>query len=113
MVGEAALIWIDGHYSHAVTKSALLRPARVRVTTLYPRGDDRRAQCVNRRARGRRAGARRAAVRRRLARYARVDLVPAADGPVVLEVELTEPSLFLGYEPDAAGRLADAIAAAL
>jgi len=32
---------------------------------------------------------------------------------VVLEVELTEPSLFLGYEPAAAGRLADAIAAAL
>ena len=45
--------------------------------------------------------------------YARVDLLPAADGPVVLEVELTEPSLFLGYEPAAAGRLADAIAAAL
>ena len=45
--------------------------------------------------------------------YARVDLLPAADGPVVLEVELTEPSLFLGYEPAAAGRLADAITAAL
>jgi hypothetical protein len=32
---------------------------------------------------------------------------------VVLEVELTEPSLFLGYEPAAAGRLADAIKVAL
>jgi hypothetical protein len=30
---------------------------------------------------------------------------------VVLEVELTEPSLFLGYEPAAARRLAGAIAA--
>ena len=41
--------------------------------------------------------------------YARVDLLP---GPVVLEVELTEPSLFIGYEAEAPGRFADAITAA-
>jgi glutathione synthase/RimK-type ligase-like ATP-grasp enzyme len=41
--------------------------------------------------------------------YARVDLLP---GPVVLEVELTEPSLYLGYAGGAAARFADAIAAA-
>jgi hypothetical protein len=44
---------------------------------------------------------------------ARVDLVPDEEGPVVLEVELTEPSLYLGYAPGAAERLADAIAALL
>jgi hypothetical protein len=38
--------------------------------------------------------------------YARVDLLP---GPVVLEVELTEPSLYLGYSEGAAGRFADAV----
>lgn len=41
--------------------------------------------------------------------YARVDLLP---GPVVLEVELTEPSLYLGYAEGAAERFAAAIAAA-
>ena len=42
--------------------------------------------------------------------YARVDLIPGADGrPVLLELELTEPSLFLSEAPGAADRLADAI----
>jgi hypothetical protein len=46
--------------------------------------------------------------------YARVDLVPdAAGAPVVLELELVEPSLFLVHDPAAAGRVATAIAARL
>ncbi|MEE6256886.1 hypothetical protein V1633_00100 [Plantactinospora sonchi] len=46
--------------------------------------------------------------------YARVDLIPGPDGaPVLVEVELTEPSLFLAHEPGAAGRLADAVLARL
>ena len=35
--------------------------------------------------------------------YARVDLAPASGGPVVLEVELTEPSLFFRHADGAAG----------
>ena len=43
--------------------------------------------------------------------YARVDLVPGGEGePVVLEVELAEPSLFLDHAPGSADRLATAIA---
>ena len=30
--------------------------------------------------------------------YTRVDLLPGPDGPVVIELELTEPSLFLGFD---------------
>ena len=46
--------------------------------------------------------------------YARVDLIPGPDGdPVLVELELTEPSLFLGYADGAADRLADAIVAQL
>lgn len=45
--------------------------------------------------------------------YARVDLLAGTDGPVVLELELIEPSLFLGYADGAAERLADAIVASL
>lgn len=38
--------------------------------------------------------------------YARIDLVPAAEGPVVLELELIEPSLHLPGEPGSADRAA-------
>jgi hypothetical protein len=42
--------------------------------------------------------------------YARVDLIPGADGePVLIELELTEPSLFLLHAEGAAERLAAAI----
>jgi hypothetical protein len=44
--------------------------------------------------------------------YARVDLLPGSDGePVLIELELTEPVLFLSYAPGAADRFAAAIAA--
>jgi len=42
--------------------------------------------------------------------YARVDLLPAPAGPLLIELELTEPSLFLSYDAKAADRLAEAIA---
>ena len=41
--------------------------------------------------------------------YARVDLIRAADGgPRLLELELTEPSLFFPYGPGSAARLLSA-----
>jgi hypothetical protein len=46
--------------------------------------------------------------------YARVDLIPGPHGwPMLIELELTEPSLFLLHAPAAASRLADAILARL
>ncbi|GGN04847.1 hypothetical protein FHR83_001310 [Actinoplanes campanulatus] len=46
--------------------------------------------------------------------YARVDLIPGPDGaPMLIELELTEPSLFLLTAPGSAERLADAIIARL
>ena len=41
--------------------------------------------------------------------YARVDLVRGADGPQLLELELTEPSLFFAQAPGSAERFAAAI----
>ena len=41
--------------------------------------------------------------------YARVDLVVSDDGPVVMEVEVNEPSLCLDLHPDAPRRFADAL----
>jgi hypothetical protein len=44
--------------------------------------------------------------------YARVDLIPGPDGaPLLVELELTEPSLFLRYADGAADRLAAAVLA--
>ncbi|MBB5869236.1 glutathione synthase/RimK-type ligase-like ATP-grasp enzyme [Allocatelliglobosispora scoriae] len=46
--------------------------------------------------------------------YARIDLIPGLDGsPVLVEVELTEPSVFLEHDEHAADRFAAAIAARL
>jgi hypothetical protein len=46
--------------------------------------------------------------------YARVDLIPGPGGePVLVELELTEPSLFLLQAPGSAERLADAVIARL
>lgn len=45
--------------------------------------------------------------------YARVDLVPGPGGPLVLELEVTEPSLFLRLSEGAAARCATAVQAAL
>lgn len=43
--------------------------------------------------------------------YARVDVIPGEDGcPLLVELELTEPSLFLGTASPSAARLAKAIA---
>lgn len=43
--------------------------------------------------------------------YARVDVIAGLDGsPVLVELELTEPSVFVAYAPGAADRFADAIA---
>lgn len=45
--------------------------------------------------------------------YLRVDLVPGAAGPVVIEVEAVEPSLFFTTDPLAAERFVDVLRAAI
>lgn len=105
--GETALVFIDRTYSHALRKGALLTPDAGEVSGLY-----REEQMSAREP----AAAERALAEDVLAAvkgdllYARVDLIPGPDGaPVLLELELTEPSLFLVHAPEAAGRFAVAI----
>jgi hypothetical protein len=43
----------------------------------------------------------------------RIDLLPSEAGPVLLELELTEPSLFFAHDEGAAGRYVDALLAAV
>ncbi len=107
--GELALIYLDGALSHAVRKDALLGHAEEARTT-----DLRRAGISPARAEG---GAREVAdaVLGALGwsdlAYARVDLLADGEGWRVLELELVEPMLYLGYAEGAADRLAAGLVA--
>lgn len=109
--GETALLHLGGRYSHAVRKGPMLTPGDAAVEGLY-REEDISPRIAT--------GAERSVAEDVLAAvpgspdllYARVDLVPGHDGePVLIELELTEPSLFLGHAEAAAAQFADAIAA--
>ncbi len=108
--GEIALVYIDGVFSHAVRKGAILREPLVTTTALFAAEDLTPAEAdAAERATG--DAVMRFVQEREPVLYARVDLVRGArDEPLVLEVELTEPSLFLGYADGATQRFADAIA---
>lgn len=111
-LGETALIYIDGVFSHAIRKGPLLQPGGGLVEGLFAEEEIRRRDPSEAElAVGERAMA---AIPDRAGGpplYARVDLLPTTDsGPLVLELELAEPSLFLEHYPDAAGRLAHVIA---
>jgi glutathione synthase/RimK-type ligase-like ATP-grasp enzyme len=112
-VGETTLLYVGDAFSHAVHKGPLLMPGRPPEEGLYVEETLTPVQpSASELAAGERALDAVPFGRVGLL-YARVDLIPAADGsPVVLEVELTEPSLFLGYADGAVERFAAAIAAA-
>lgn len=107
--GETALIYFDGAFSHAIRKGPLLTGPDEGVAGLYKVEDiGPRTATPAERALGDRV----------LAQappgllYARVDLIPGTDGqPLLVELELTEPSIFLGYREGAPDRFAAAIAA--
>jgi hypothetical protein len=113
--GETALMYFDGAFSHAVRKGPMLGAAaahRVDAEGLYleetitarrpSRAELEVGQDVLRVLRDRFGSD---------PLYARIDLLPTPAGPVVVEVELTEPSLFLTH--NAAGDPADRFAAAI
>jgi glutathione synthase/RimK-type ligase-like ATP-grasp enzyme len=107
--GETSLIYAGGTLSHAVRKEAILGRGSEPAEGLYveekmsPAGATREELELGERA------LEAVPFPREELLYARVDVLP---GPLVLEVELTEPSLFLGYADGAVERFADAIAAA-
>jgi glutathione synthase/RimK-type ligase-like ATP-grasp enzyme len=109
--GETGLIYIDGTFSHAIRKGALLRAPGVATDELWAREDiTPRVPDVDEHAV---AEAVLDALQwsRDALLYARVDLVRGDDGaPLLLELELAEPSLFLRLGSGAALRLAEGIA---
>jgi hypothetical protein len=107
VAGETALLYYDGVFDHAIRKGPMLLDGEAAVIGLFalenieprdPRPEERAV-----------GDAVIAEVERRFGRllYARVDLV--GDEPAVLELELTEPSLFFGHSDGAPARYAAAI----
>lgn len=102
--GEISLIFFGGAFSHAIQKVPQPGDFRVQpeyrgiITAYEPQADEMEA-------------CRRifAAVDENLL-YARVDLVRGAGGePQLIELELIEPDLYLGYHPSAGSRFAEAL----
>ena len=106
---ETGLVFLDGQFSHAFSKGPLLASTRDLEAGLYAREQiASRVPSVDELELGRRAIEWLTSRFGRLL-YARVDLLPSSDGPKIVELELTEPSLFLQTDPEAAVRVADAI----
>jgi O-ureido-D-serine cyclo-ligase len=107
--GETALVFFDGEFSHAIRKGPLLQrdagPTRAlfapeKITARTPGADELAL-----------ARAVLAAMPGAALAYARVDLVrDADDAPCLLELELTEPSLFFRYCDGAADRFVAVLA---
>ena len=108
--GETALIFFSGRFSHAIRKGPLLPPGKPgspaiglfapeKITTRVPGADELRV-----------ADQILAAMPFKAPLYARVDLIRDAAGvPVLLELELTEPSLFFAQSAGAAERFTEAV----
>ena len=102
-LGETALIYLGGRYSHAIRKGPLLKPNAEASDDLFL------AEDIQPRIASDAEHAVAETVLKALphpALYARVDLLPGADGPRLLELELVEPSFFFEHSEDAAERLA-------
>ena len=102
--GETALIFFDGVFSHAIRKGPLLARGEGPTQALFATEDivarepgtaefDVAHKALEAIPFGRLA-------------YARVDLLPSPAGPRLLELELTEPSLFFAHAAGSADRFA-------
>lgn len=107
VVGERALVFVEGEFTHAMTKAAMLNTPAADRHMLF-RHEQMSKVDVD-------AGAIAFAQRvlsdlgyQRLL-YARVDLVGYEGGWAVMELELVEPSLFLSYDESVPVKLAQAI----
>jgi hypothetical protein len=117
--GETALLFFGGKFSHAVRKAPLLELGMAFVTAAFkaesmqPREPSRTELEVAGRVLDAVPSTGLGAARGDLL-YARVDLVPSADGsPVLLELELTEPSMFLTLDGTQGAKAAERFAAVI
>lgn len=97
--GERSLVWIDGELSHAIRKAPRFLGNDEQVTGPLPITGDERAVAL----------AALAPIADRIL-YGRVDVARDDAGrPMVTELELVEPSLYLVHQPGAVQRLVAAL----
>jgi len=106
--GERAIIFIDGKFSHAMRKGAMLNVTALDRNNLYREEQIRLGETELDAV----AFAEHVLEVKSYSHllYARVDLVRLANEWAIMELELVEPSLYLIYDEDAASKLATAIA---
>jgi len=97
---ERSAVYIAGEFSHAARRLPFgaITPNRAEGEADVPFGESERAFCEN--------------VLRRLPElplYARVDYVIDREGPMLMEVELIDPSLFFQHRPESARNFAGAL----
>ena len=105
-LGEHALMWIDGRWTHAIRKSPRLAGQEEHVSGALPIEPDMATPAAEALA------ALPPPIRSGLL-YARADLMPTPAGWVLSELELLEPSLFLKRHPPALEHFARAIVSRL
>jgi glutathione synthase/RimK-type ligase-like ATP-grasp enzyme len=100
--GETGMVFVGGVFSHAFRKQAILASAveweaglfaREQVAGTIPSPEERALGEL-------------VVATLPPTAYARVDLLPTDEGPVLLELEVVEPSLFLHLDPAAPARAA-------
>jgi glutathione synthase/RimK-type ligase-like ATP-grasp enzyme len=115
--GETGMVYLGDEFSHGFRKGAILQPGSGFVDGLYreeaitPRTPSAAELAVAEQALDAVAMLVAGCDRRDLL-YARVDVAPGPDGPLVMELELIEPSFFLPVADGSAGRAAEVIARA-
>jgi hypothetical protein len=98
--GERALVWIDGALTHAVRKAPRFEGDREQVSPIAMSITPSEAALAERVL---------ATVDMPML-YARVDMAPGPDGgPVIMELELVEPSLYFAQSPAALDRMVRAL----
>jgi len=114
VAGETALVYMSGEFSHAIRKEPMLAGGLAEFDGLF--GDERTSPIEPTADQLAAAEVVLAALPfdRSELLYIRVDLLPGADGaPLLLELELVEPSLFMDGVPEAGKRFAAAVAGAI
>lgn len=115
-VGETGMIFINGTFSHAIRKGQMLRQGGVgdMVNGLYVKEDITAIEPTQEQLALAREVLDAIPVIGEPPLYARVDVISDAEGrPLLLELELTEPSLFFAHDPSAAARMAAGVLARL
>lgn len=107
--GETALVFFAGRFSHAIRKGPMLPRGVDPTQALYaPEQITARIPSPAELDVAHRVLAA-LPVPAEVLTYARVDLIPGPHGPLLIELEITEPSLFLGFAEGATERFAEVV----